>query len=197
MGSLPFIPGFPLLIHTERPVIAPVLRLRGLCGKLRFSAAGINYLENHVKKLLAALLICSANTAWATPDVAPDRLYTEIAAMDAALFDAFNRKDLDGVMTLFSKDLEFYHDKGGLNNYEQNLKASKRLFEVNKTLRRQLVPGTMQVYPIKDYGAIQTAEHQFCQGPRGTDDCGVFKFLHIWKRTGEGWKLARVVSYGH
>jgi hypothetical protein len=31
----------------------------------------------------------------------------------------------------------------------------------------------------------------------GKDDCGTFKFLQIWKHTADGWKLARVVSYGH
>lgn len=150
-----------------------------------------------MKKLLVTLLLCCANSALAAPDPASERLQAEIAAMDTALFDAFNRKDLDGVMVRFTRDLEFYHDKGGLTNYEQNLQVSRRMFETNKTLRRTLVPGSLQVYPIKDYGAIQTGDHRFCQGPQGQDDCGVFKFLHIWKRVDGAWKLARVVSYGH
>lgn len=150
-----------------------------------------------MKKLLATLLICCANGALAAPDAASERLHTEIAAMDTALFDAFNRKDLDAVMAHFTKDMEFYHDKGGLMNYEGNLQASRRLFETNKTLKRTLVPGSLQVWPIKDYGAIQTAEHRFCQGASRQDDCGVFKFLHIWKRVDGAWKLSRVVSYGH
>ena len=150
-----------------------------------------------MKKLLATLLICCANGAWAAPGPVSERLHAEIEAMDTAVFDAFNRKDLDAIMTFFTKDLEFYHDKGGVMDYEGNRRASKRLFENNKTLKRTLVPGTLQVWPIKDYGAIQTGEHRFCQGPSGQDDCGVFKFLHIWKRVDGAWKLTRVVSYAH
>lgn len=147
--------------------------------------------------MFTALLICASSGAWAAAPPPGEALHEAIASMDSALFDAFNRKDLDGVMVHFTKDLEFYHDKGGLMNYEGNLQASRRLFETNKTLRRTLVPGSLQVWPIKDYGAIQTGEHRFCQGPEGKDDCGVFKFLHIWKRVDGGWKLTRVVSYGH
>lgn len=147
-------------------------------------------------KLLLTILLCSAPGAWAA-DTRDTALYQEIAAMDAALFDAFNRRDHDSLLAMFSKDLEFYHDKGGLSNYEQNRQTTRRMFEQNKTLKRQLVPGTMQVFPVKDYGAIQTAEHKFCHSQSGKEECGVFKFLHIWKRGDGGWKLTRVVSYDH
>lgn len=151
-----------------------------------------------MKNLLVALLICSVNVAWAAEEkINRAPLYEEIARMDAALFDAFNRQDAEGVKAVFAQDLEFYHDQGGVSNFEQNEQATKRLFAKDKTLRRQLVPGSMQVYPIKDYGAIQTGEHKFCHVENGKDDCGVFKFLNIWKRTGTTWKLTRVVSYDH
>jgi hypothetical protein len=149
-----------------------------------------------MKRMLASLLICSAGGAWAAQPPT-DPLYDEIAAMDSVLFDAFNRKDLEAVHAVFSRDLEFYHDKGGLQNFEQNRESSRRLFQADKTLKRQLVPGSMEVFPVKDYGAIQTGQHKFCKGPTSQDDCGVFKFLHIWQRVDGRWKLARVVSYGH
>lgn len=177
-------------------MLAPDIERKGRCGPSGRSANRTIW-ENLMKKLLATLLLCCATSASGAPEPATAGLHGEIAAMDTALFDAFNRKDLDDVMQHFTKDLEFYHDKGGLMNYEQNLQVSKRMFETNKTLRRTLVPGSLQVWPIKDYGAIQTGEHRFCQGASGQDDCGVFKFLHIWKRVDGAWKLARVVSYGH
>lgn len=147
-------------------------------------------------KLLLTILLCAAPGAWAA-DTRDTALFHEIAAMDTALFDAFNRRDQERLAAIFSKDLEFFHDKGGLSNYEQSLQNTSSMFERNKTLRRQLVPGTMQVYPVKDYGAIQTAEHKFCNAESGKEECGVFKFLHIWKRTDGAWKLTRVVSYDH
>lgn len=124
-------------------------------------------------------------------------LYREILAMDKSLFDAFNRQDAEGVKAAFSTDLEFFHDTGGVSNFEQNQQATRKLFARNMHLKRELVPGSMEVYPVKDYGAIQTGEHTFCHFENGKNDCGKFKFLHIWKRGADGWKLARVVSYGH
>lgn len=124
-------------------------------------------------------------------------LFKEIAAMDKILFDAFNRQDVDGVNAVFAPDLEFFHDTGGVKNYEQNLQATRKLFAQNMNLQRKLVPDSMQVYPVHNYGAIQTGEHTFCHLVNGKNDCGTFKFLHIWKRNELGWKLTRVVSFGH
>lgn len=141
--------------------------------------------------LLAANLVLSAHAQEQKP------LYREIAAADKVLFDAFNRQDADGVKAMFSTDLEFIHDKNGVSNFEQNAQSTRNLFARNMHLRRELDLGSMEIYEVKDYGAIQTGEHTFCHLENGKNDCGTFKFLHVWKRTGDGWKLARVVSYGH
>jgi ketosteroid isomerase-like protein len=148
-----------------------------------------------MKSLLLALIVPSLSIPAHAQEQTP--LYKEIAAMDKVLFDAFNRQDAEGVKAVFSTDLEFFHDMGGLQNYEQNHEATRKLFARNLQLKRELVPGSMEVYQVKNYGAIQTGQHTFCHIENGTDDCGTFKFLQIWKRTVDGWKLSRVVSYGH
>jgi hypothetical protein len=28
-------------------------------------------------------------------------------------------------------------------------------------------------------------------------DCGVFKFIHTWKKTDKGWKVTRIISVDH
>ncbi len=126
-------------------------------------------------------------------------LFAEIAHMDSVMFDAFNNRDLDRLMSTFDSSLEFYHDLGGVTNYEQNKINFAGAIERNKTtgLRRDLVPGTMEVYPIKDYGAIETGLHRFCHDEKGKQDCGTFKFLHIWQKKNGQWKVTRVVSYDH
>ena len=124
-------------------------------------------------------------------------LYAEILKMDTIFFDAFNRQDLETIRVLFAEDLEFYHDKGGFSDYSKNLEASKKLFENNKTLKRELIRESLKVYPIKDYGALQIGEHKFCHIENGKNDCGVFQFTHIWRKVGDIWKLARVISYDH
>jgi Domain of unknown function (DUF4440) len=125
-------------------------------------------------------------------------LYDTIAHMDSLLFNAANSQDLNTMKSLFTEDLEFYHDASGLADYEKTMNNFQNLFTNYKNTRRVLVAGSMEVYPIKDYGAIQTGLHQFCRLENGAlKDCGTFKFLHIWKRTETGWKISRVVSYNH
>jgi ketosteroid isomerase-like protein len=124
-------------------------------------------------------------------------LYNEIAHMDNVLFEAFNTQNLDKLKTLFTDDLEFYHDTGGLALYSQTIKNFKTLFEQNMKLRRELVKGTLEVYPIKNYGAVETGSHRFCHIENGKDECGTFKFVHVWRKTDGEWKISRVISYNH
>jgi ketosteroid isomerase-like protein len=124
-------------------------------------------------------------------------LFETIARMDKAIFDAFNAHDVDRLMSMFTDDLEFYHDTGGLGNYRQNAESFKKMFASTPDIRRDLVKGSLEVYPVKDYGAMEIGEHRFCHNENGKDDCGTFKFAMVWRKTGESWKISRVLSYGH
>ena len=126
-------------------------------------------------------------------------LYNEIAHMDSVMFNAFNEHDLKKLQTTFSENLEFYHDKGGLADYKQSMENFKTLFEKNKTtgLHRDMVPGSLEVYPIKDYGAVEICAHRFCHKENGKDDCGVFKNIMVWQKKDGQWKVTRVISYDH
>ena len=65
-------------------------------------------------------------------------------------------------------------------------------------LVRTLIPGSLKVYPVPGYGAIQEGEHRFCHPVDGGQDCGTFQFVHIWRESASGnWQLTRVISYGH
>lgn len=124
-------------------------------------------------------------------------LFETIARMDGAIFDAFNVHDVARLMSLFTDDLEFYHDTGGLTDYRQSAESFKKMFAGTPDIRRDLVKGSLEVYPIKDHGAIEIGEHRFCHKENGKDDCGAFKFAMVWRKSGESWKISRVLSYGH
>lgn len=126
-------------------------------------------------------------------------LYAGIAHMDSVMFNAFNAHDLEKLKSVFSEDLEFYHDKGGLTGYTQTMENFQKLFENNKTtgLRRDLVKGSLEVYPIKDYGAIESCLHRFCHLENGKNDCGTFKNVMVWQLKNGQWKVTRVISYDH
>lgn len=124
-------------------------------------------------------------------------LYQTISARDAALSDAFNRHDVPALMALFDKDLEFFHDAGGLQRYADVHAGFTNLLGRDDGMRRDLVTGSLRVYPIKDYGAVEMGSHRFCHVESGKEVCGVFEFVQVWRQSEDHWKITRVVSYGH
>ena len=120
-----------------------------------------------------------------------------VAGLDRKMFDAYNAHDVDGLMAWFSADLEFYHDTGGLLDFQQVKAGFTSVFANNKDIRRELVDGSLEVYPIKGYGAIEIGSHRFCHTENGKPDCGTFRFLQIWRFKDGAWKVTRDVSYGH
>src|SRR6266478_6040198 len=100
-------------------------------------------------------------------------------------------------MSMFTDDMEFYHDKGGLTNREQTREGFAKMFGNSPDIRRELIPGSLQVYPIKDFGAIEIGTHRFCHKENGKDDCGNFPFVMVWRKSADSWRVSRVISYGH
>lgn len=130
-------------------------------------------------------------------DKAQDELFQTITRLDTEVFDAFNRHDLARLTSSFSEDLEFYHDTGGLSGYAENAEGFKKMFASMPDIRRDLVEGSLEVYPIKDYGAMEIGRHRFCHKENGKDDCGTFGFAMVWRKSGDSWKISRVLSWGH
>ena len=146
---------------------------------------------------VAAIGFSGLDHAADTPP-ASQELYHEIERMDAALSAAFDAHDINKLKALFAEDLEFYQDNEGLVRYEQTVKDFESLFAQDNKMRRKLVEGSLEVYPIKDYGAIELGAHQFCHLEKAKEECGTFRFVHLWRRgDGGAWKISRVVSYAH
>jgi hypothetical protein len=77
------------------------------------------------------------------------------------------------------------------------MKDFKEMFKQQNKIRRELVEGNLEVYPIKNYGAIEIGLHRFCHVENGKDECGIFKFVHVWQKRNGEWKVTRVISYNH
>jgi Domain of unknown function (DUF4440) len=80
------------------------------------------------------------------------RSSTTLAALDAALFDSYNRCDLKKFESFFVDDVEFYHDQGGVTLGKAALTESVRKNICGQTTR-ELV--SMQVFYMKGYGALE------------------------------------------
>ena len=156
----------------------------------------------------AAAVVFSATTVTAqsisSKSAASRQLFAELAAKDAELFDAiFNKCNVAKLGELITEDFEFYHDKAG-----QVAKSGKEFVDsitnlcdrqnkgIDYRARRVLVPNSLTVYPLNNYGAVQIGVHRFYPLIKGKSN-EIAKFTHLWKKENGEWRLARVLSYDH
>jgi len=148
------------------------------------------------RRRLPILLICLAPCAAAAAPLTPDNAtYKGVAAADAALFGASNRCDLVTFAGYLADDLEFYHDKDGLSVGKDDL-VQKTKSNICGKMVRELVPGSLKIYPLPGYGAIEIGTHRFLH-PGFPNDIGQADFTHVWQLKNGAWKLSRVLSYDH
>lgn len=133
-------------------------------------------------------------------------LYKQIAERDHRLFEqGFNGHDIVPFQDLISKNFEFYHDTAGLTPSKDAFLSDIEhgLFALSYRARRQLVPGTLEVFPLEKngliYGAVETGEHRFFAKESGKSEyfTSQARFTHLWLLEDGSWKLSRVLSYDH
>ena len=164
----------------------------------------------YLSSILILLLSCDNKTENTIeepqPRVAeePSELFKEIAMMDSLYFSAQNACDLEKYASHLAEDFEFFHDKAGLTPSKENEMADMAIFcgeeqRRRQPLRRELTEGTLQVYPMDNYGAVEFCDHVFyLQINDGTEKVvGSGKMTALWKKENDAWKLARVISYDH
>lgn len=126
-----------------------------------------------------------------TPD--SRALYDSIVALDSILFSAYNTCDLATQAALFSDSIEFYHDQGGLTTSKDTLIARTKRNICGK-VTRELVKGSIEVYPIAGYGAVELGLHKFHtkMEPDAVSDAS--RFIIVWQHQNKSWKIRRVIS---
>lgn len=128
---------------------------------------------------------------------AGDGLYKTVAGLDKALFDAYNTCNLIKVGSMAADDLEFYHDQTGLSVGRQNLLDALRSNICGK-VHRELVEGSLEVYPLKGYGAVEICVHRFTHpNEPNSGPGGEAKSIMLWQFKDGAWKLTRVISFDH
>ncbi|MBE7178878.1 MAG: nuclear transport factor 2 family protein [Mucilaginibacter polytrichastri] len=113
--------------------------------------------------------------------------------MDSLYFGTYNTCDLTAMRKMTADDFEFYHDRGGLDTSAVNYIAAIKNNICGK-VTRELVPGSIEVYPIANYGAVEIGYHRFINKAEGNHVSRPGKFIVIWHKTAEGWQMSRVVS---
>jgi Domain of unknown function (DUF4440) len=124
------------------------------------------------------------------------KLYDTIVKLDGEFFGAYNTcdKNLDKYGAFYSENIEFYHDQGGLMTSKNDIiEATKK--NICGKVTRELVADSIEVYPIKDYGAIEIGFHKFHNSAekKGTPS-KAGRFVVVWQNKNNEWKITRVIS---
>ena len=117
-----------------------------------------------------------------------------VTALDAALFDSYNKCDLEKFKSFFVDDVEFYHDQGGVTLGAQALTDAVKKNICGQTTR-ELV--SLQVFYMKGYGALETGVHRFHHPGHEEIGVGEGRFVHLWQYKDGAWKITRAISYDH
>jgi ketosteroid isomerase-like protein len=154
------------------------------------------------KLLFLPILFLFACTASNKPPVVKDEkyapddtaLYNTIVHLDSVYFNAYNHCDLATQAAMYSDSLEFYHDKTGLMTSKKDLLEALKNNICGK-VTRTLEPGSIEVYPIHGYGAIEIGLHHFHNNQeKNAGPSRATKFIVIWENRNNTWQMKRIVS---
>jgi hypothetical protein len=120
-------------------------------------------------------------------------LYDTIVRMDSIYFDAYNRCDMDKQASIYADSIEFYHDGSGLETSKKDLLAAIKENICGK-VTRELVKGSMEVYEIPGFGAVEMALHRFINHAENNIVSKPDRFVVVWRHLNNKWQIYRVIS---
>ncbi len=149
-------------------------------------------------KLLIVLCICN-HFCFGQTDI--ENFTHTIFSKDSMFWHGYNTCQYDLMETYLDKNVEFYHDKGGLMTGAKNvMEATRKNICGNPGIKitRVAIPESINLYPLEQngqvYGAILVGDHYFYQNGIKT---GIAKFTHTWLLKGGLWQMHRILSYDH
>jgi ketosteroid isomerase-like protein len=142
------------------------------------------------------LVLAAACSPRFRPHYQPDdpALHRKIVQLDSTFFDAYNHCEtkLAEYAAFYADDVEFYHDRGGLSSSKADFVAATQQYICGK-VTRLVLPSTIEVYPIKDYGAIEFGYHSFHNSVENSTS-KPSRFVIVWRQTSDAWHITRVIS---
>lgn len=133
-------------------------------------------------------------------------VFEAIRKNDSLLFnEGFNKCDMKQFDKLVDFKFEFYHDVNGVIRSKKDFMESIRegLCKLPYKARRELIPGSLEVYPMRNkgklYGAIQVGRHKFyaLEKDKPEYQTSEAKFTHLWKLEKGKWILISGLSFDH
>jgi len=155
------------------------------------------------------MLLISSNPGFSqsgSGDNDDQKLVATIIRLDSLFWQTYNECKTENSGLYLADDVKFYHDKGGITSGKTDLVASIKnniCGNQNQQIRREAVPGTVKVYPMKKgdsiYGAIISGEHYFyvTESNKPEKREGLARFTQLWLLENKEWKMSVILSYDH
>ena len=159
-----------------------------------------------VRSLLFALTLCFPSVLRAQSPaeldsvaLSGDHLRNELFQANHAFFRAlFAECAADQANAFLTADVEFYDDRTGRRSGNEVRSDFERLAAncpATNGVRRILLRESVEVYPIRGFGAMQLGIHHFVED--GAETSTIAKFVIVWQRVGGAWRMSRVMSVDH
>ncbi len=162
-------------------------------------------MRNFIKIFITSIFITAFSGMM--PAIAEDQdtsWEAQVREVDKAYWHEFNFGHSALLNFHLAKDVEFYHDLGGMElGYDALAKVNAGMDSSKNRSRRVLVPDTLRIFPMRRgpgvYGAIVMGDHDFFNTEAGkiVKKWSRSSFTHLMLRTNGGWKIARIYSYNH
>jgi hypothetical protein len=147
-----------------------------------------------------ASYVIAPRTTLAAESTTSESLRRDILAMDARLSAAYADCHTRKFRDLFERNSElFFAERGRLHGVAKHVDDLRR---GNCAMRRQTSPSKQSIEALPGHngaidGAIQIGEQAFCAKDAEACHGVTTKFIAIWRRTEEGWKIAHLVRYDY
>ena len=162
---------------------------------------------------IVAFLLCAASGIAASPtsqtstaDVPTGHKLVEvITELDAKISAAYSTCDLNAMASLLAPDVELYNDETGrivgrdsvIDTLRKNLCGGLRSAVVK--YRRELVAGSLEVFPIARFGALEFSKSEIWadQSDGTSKPVVIVRALTVWELRAGVWMAARQFAYSH
>lgn len=128
-----------------------------------------------------------------------------VRSRDSEFWAAYNKCDTEGLRSLLTEDVEFYHDKGGATIGLEKLVARIKeniCSDPDYRIRRAALASSARTSLLKHgdeiYGAVVAGSHLFYVKEKNRERLhDRAEFLMVWLKKDSRWLAARIVSYAH
>lgn len=142
--------------------------------------------------LFASVTVCAQSQDGYVYKPESQELYNTIVHMDSVYFNAYNSCDMDKQAAIYADSIEFYHDGSGLETSKDLLAAIKQ--NICGKVTRVLVKGSIEVYQIPNFGAVEIGLHRFINHAENNSLSRPDKFIVVWRHQNDQWQITRVIS---